>query len=350
MATTGTFNFVGTDVTTTSGDYGVGGPGARSATATEQGVQFSFSTTAGTNNSNFGSPQFEFSVSQGTATLDLIGGSTLDFFSNPTIQFSAATSTPFFGTGVDTVSLIQTRTTGGATLATPVTVQITDAQIVFGAAVQVNGTFNKIVFKSTGFIGIDSITSTINCFLEGTRIATPKGQRRVEVLKPGDRIRTAGGTISTVRWVGLQQVETRLTHPAKVNPICIRAGALADGVPARDLYVSADHAIAVDGLLVNAGALVNDRSIFRVASMPLDGFRYYHVETDAHELLLAEGTPAETFIDYVGRDGFDNAGEAEAVELAEMDMPRISAPRLLPDALRARLEARADDLEARRAA
>jgi hypothetical protein len=74
--------------------------------------------------------------------------------------------------------------------------------------------------------------------------------------------------------------------------------------------------------------------------MPLDGFTYYHVETDAHELILAEGVAAESFIDYGAfpREGFVSAHEAPKWgPIAEMPLKRISSARLLPDAIKVRL-------------
>jgi len=227
--------------------------------------------------------------------------------------------------------------------ATPFTAFVTGPTVLSGIA----GQFTQITFTSTAgvfdFIQIGSLTATINCFLEGTRVATPDGPVAVETLVPGMRISTADQGTTTVKWLGKQPVYPRFVHPAKVNPICITAGALAERVPVRDLCVSQDHAIAIDGLLINAGALVNGRTIYQVEKMPLDGFIYYHVETDAHELLLVEGVAAESFIDYAGRDGFLNGDERDGEPwIPEMDWPRISAARLVPEALRGRLNERAE--------
>ena len=188
-----------------------------------------------------------------------------------------------------------------------------------------------------GAIVAKSITvNNLNCFCTGTLIDTPSGKRPVEELTAGDVVLTAEGKETTVHWLGQQFVDTKLRHPKMVNPICITAGALGGGLPERDLFLSQDHAVAIDGTLYNAGALVNGETIYQVAEMPLDGFTYYHVETDAHELLVAEGVAAESYIDYAGRDGFDNAEAGTGREITEMDLPRVSTSRMVPESLKPR--------------
>jgi hypothetical protein len=183
----------------------------------------------------------------------------------------------------------------------------------------------------------------IQCFLTGTRIATPCGARPVEALGPGDPILTAEGRTVPVRFNFHQTVSTRFHMAERLQPVRVRAGALGGGLPERDLVLTADHALLVDGLLVNAGALVNGGSIDWVPVSELgERFTVYHVETEDHDIILAEGAPAETFIDYVGRQVFDNYADYVALYgeeriITEAPYPRISTPRLLPPALRARL-------------
>ena len=185
--------------------------------------------------------------------------------------------------------------------------------------------------------------SVQNCFLAGTAVRGATGDKAIEDLRPGDTILTASGAEVPVKWLGVQTVSTRFGPAERVMPVRIRAGALGDGLPLRDLTLTADHALLIDGLLINAGALVNGTTIDWV---PLgefgDGYTVYHVETEDHDIILAEGMPAETFIDYVGRAAFDNHAEyldlygAERI-IPEMAHLRISTQRLLPEAIRARL-------------
>jgi len=146
-----------------------------------------------------------------------------------------------------------------------------------------------------------------------------------------------------VLWVGRQTVSTRFNPAGRLMPVRVSAGALGNGLPRRDLSLTADHALLIDRLLVDAGALVNGRSIVSVPLSEFDGsYTVYHVETEAHDIILAEGTPTETYIDYVGRQAFDNYDEhvtlqGEDRRIVEMACPRITSARLLPGSIRARL-------------
>ena len=185
------------------------------------------------------------------------------------------------------------------------------------------------------------------CFYPGTLIATPDGEKAVETLQAGDLVLTADGKSAPVRWMGRQTVSTRFADPLRVLPIRIKAGALAEGVPARDLLVSPDHALLVSDVLVQASALVNGVSVLREANVPVT-FTYHHVELADHSLILAENTPAETFVDNVDRMAFDNWAEHEALTdasaITEMNLPRAKATRQVPLAIRDHLARRATAL------
>src|SRR5207247_1066227 len=93
------------------------------------------------------------------------------------------------------------------------------------------------------------------------------------------------------------------------------------------------------------GALVNGSSIVRETDVPA-AFTYYHLETEDHSLILAENAPAETFVDNVDRQRFDNFAEYQALypqghAIAELPYPRAKAHRQVPSAIRQRLAGRA---------
>lgn len=179
------------------------------------------------------------------------------------------------------------------------------------------------------------------CFGEGTRIATAEGESEVQDLIPGDLVRTADGRLEPVVWVGVQTIARRFAP--KFSLVRIAQGALGDGLPKRDLVLTGDHALVLDGLLVNASALVNGDTISFVPRSDMsDLITVYHVETERHEALLAEGAASESFCDVAGRSKYDNHAaylETYGTEriIPEMDLPRISSRRHLPGALRLRL-------------
>ena len=186
------------------------------------------------------------------------------------------------------------------------------------------------------------------CFMPGTLVATPAGERAVETLKAGDLVLTADGRAAPVRWLGRQTVSTRFADPLRVLPIRITVGALGENLPKRDLLLSPDHAVLVDGVLIQAGALVNGATILREDAVP-EVFTYWHVELADHSLILAEGVPAETFVDNVDRLAFDNWDEHEALHgtdapIPEMGLPRAKSRRQVPAAVHQRLAARAEAL------
>jgi hypothetical protein len=192
-------------------------------------------------------------------------------------------------------------------------------------------------------ITIDPVAAVL-CFLAGTHVVTPNGSAAVERLKAGDLVLTADGRSLPVRWVGRNTVSTLFADSLRVMPVRIRAGALAENMPVRDLLVSPDHAMFIDGVLIQAGALVNGVSVIRESNMPKT-FVYYHVEVDGHALILAEGAVTETFVDNVSRMAFDNWAEHVSIfgaggEVPEMDYPRAKSARQVPKRVREMLAAR----------
>jgi len=201
---------------------------------------------------------------------------------------------------------------------------------------------------SSGSLG--SLTSSGNgsqdpqCFAAGTGILTSTGEVKVEDLKVGYPVLTADGRSAWIRWIGRQTV-LRAFADETTLPVRIGAGALDENVPRNDLLVSERHALFVDGVLIQAGALVNGTTIVRERDVP-SKFVFYHIELDDHSLVLAENTPAETFVDNVDRARFDNWHEYEALypmgkSIEEMPYARAKSARQVPAVIRAKLAERA---------
>jgi Hint domain len=148
------------------------------------------------------------------------------------------------------------------------------------------------------------------CYARGTMIATASGELPVEKLRPGKQVITlADGqeVPQTVTWLGHLRIGLAgHPRPETVAPIRIRRDAFADGMPHRDLIVSPDHAIFVDGKLICARQLVNGATIRQ--ELDWTAVDYYHVELDQHAILLAEGLPAESYIDTGNSGFFANSG------------------------------------------
>ena len=147
-----------------------------------------------------------------------------------------------------------------------------------------------------------------------------------------------------MKWIGRRVVSTRFGPAECLMPVRFSAGSLGDGLPHSDLTVTADHAMLIDGALCEAGALVNGTTISRVPLSEFgDSYTVYHLETETHEIIMANGAPAETFIDNVSRRAFDNYAEFEALfgentpEMEELPYPRASNVRHLPQVVKIRL-------------
>ena len=163
--------------------------------------------------------------------------------------------------------------------------------------------FDQVVGYAYGTVANSSapevvglITSVAPCFATGTMLLTPVGERSVEAIRPGEIVVLVDGSTAKVMWVG---------HRRHFNGEVIRvsAGALGQSIPIRDLVVSDDHGLYLDGLLVQAGLLVNGETIVRERR---EAVMFWHVELENHAILLADGVPAESYLDTGNRTQFSN--------------------------------------------
>jgi hypothetical protein len=169
------------------------------------------------------------------------------------------------------------------------------------------GAVSAADFTLTALDGYDFlITSDLPCFRAGTALATPTGACLVERLAVGDALLTASGGVRTVRWIGHRHVDfARHPAPQRVLPVRITPGAFGPGRPHRPLYLSPDHAVFFDGVLIPVKHLINGTSVRQVR---MRSTTYYHVELPLHDVVLAEGLPTESYLDTGDRAGFANGG------------------------------------------
>lgn len=210
------------------------------------------------------------------------------------------------GTFTDPITLAETQTINGGN---PETVQIasingSDEATVFLQEEQSDDSETNHINETVGLVTFEQ--GQILCFTPGTLIDTPFGPRDVATLEVGDLVLTADQGPQPIRYVARRRLSPADLHLAPhLRPVTIRAGALAPGLPTRDLTVSPQHRMLLTGwraqlhfgleeVLVPARGLVNDNSILvdhRPA--PVD---YIHLCLDQHQILTAHGAQTESLL------------------------------------------------------
>jgi hypothetical protein len=178
--------------------------------------------------------------------------------------------------------------------------------------IQAGGRQDDVGGIASGNLVLD--VAPVFCFVTGTKIYTSRGEVAVEDLQVGDLAVTASGLLRPITWIGNRDLDGEGTVlPHDQQPVRIRAGAFGPGLPARDLRLSHCHPVLVGadangegGVLVPVMCLINGTSVLRD---PATQVTYWHVELDAHDILLAEGLPAESYIDGGDRAFFVEASD-----------------------------------------
>ncbi|WP_299419903.1 Hint domain-containing protein [uncultured Shimia sp.] len=164
------------------------------------------------------------------------------------------------------------------------------------------------------------------CFTPGTMIRVQGGQKPVEDIQVGDKVKTLDHGFQTVRWVG--QVTLRgvqLIANPEFRPVQIQKNAFGAGRPCRALTVSPQHRVLLDGwraelfcgepqVLAAAVHLVNDSSV-RVVR-PDGPVTYIHLQFDQHEIVDSEGLFTESLFAGPGAlQGLPDESRAELMAL-----------------------------------
>src|SRR5579871_600430 len=156
-----------------------------------------------------------------------------------------------------------------------------------------------------------------SCFLQGTRILTATGERRIEDIAAGDLVRSAFGGIRPVQSIeGFRRFRraSKAAWTKDARPVRIARSALAPDVPHHDLYVTQGHALFFGDILIPASALINGTTISLYPAHEHDELEFFHLQLESHDVIYAEGAPCETLLcgDVSMKDGSNGARKDHA--------------------------------------
>jgi Hint domain len=134
------------------------------------------------------------------------------------------------------------------------------------------------------------------CFLRGTHIWTPFGERRVEDLRINDLVVTSSGEAKPIQWVWGRRFERQdgQKWAEEIAPVRVAPSALGPNTPHRELFLSRYHCLYLDGALIPVVDLLNDSTITRCGAEDLREIEYFHIKLERHSVIYAEGAACET--------------------------------------------------------
>lgn len=178
----------------------------------------------------------------------------------------------------------------------------------------------------------------VTCFVRGTMITTDAGPVPVEDLSEGQRVLTVDGRFAELRMLTSRTLEAyELALSDKLRPVRIEAGALGQGLPMRDLYVSRQHRMLVSSKIVARMFGQDEALIAAVKLTELPGIdvveevsevEYFHLIFDQHETVFAEGAPSESL--YLGAEAMKTMPD-EALEEMRLLFPDLVAEAEAPE-------------------
>jgi len=197
---------------------------------------------------------------------------------------------------------------------------------------------------------LDDAANFIYCYLKDTLILTPEGKKKIQELNINDEILNHDQKSIKIKWIGKQIINPVFAKLNKELPIKISANAIDINIPERDLFLSPDHSIFLEGLMINAKALVNGHTIYQVSEWK-DDVEYYHIMTENHEIIYSEGVPSETLHlnDEIQLNKFINAYELKEafpnrLFMERINLPFIQYPRQVPQFIKNKLQLRINEL------
>jgi hypothetical protein len=176
---------------------------------------------------------------------------------------------------------------------------------------------DTIVLTNGNFIGQTAYSNLVICFTENTAIATPRGPRAIQTLRPGDMVMTRDDGAQPLAWIGTRTVAAT----TDLAPIEIAAGVLGNSAALR---VSPNHRMLITAatndlhfgtteVFVAAKHLIGNPG---VCSKPGGQVTYIHLLFDRHQVVYANNAPSESlFPGASALTAMDRAARAEVLHL-----------------------------------
>jgi Hint domain len=130
-------------------------------------------------------------------------------------------------------------------------------------------------------------------------IRTADGYRKIDDLAPGDLLPAVFGGVCSIK--SIRRDTVKRSDPSKawakdVLPVRVARSAVGPDIPHADLYITKEHALLIDGVLVTAGSLINGTTITLHDAREHSELEFFHITLARHDVIYAEGAPCETLL------------------------------------------------------
>lgn len=268
----------------------------------------------------------------GTLTLDPNAGGVVDMATGSGTHLiisasdsTATTTTPTVINGLSGSSESAQLTLAGITASEITNITTTTDQVTFTLS---NGSSITLNITGANQINFDNATTDTDgnivfdvCFLAGTMIEMEHSVfTAVEDIKIGDTIMSYDWYRKhkqpcTVTWVGKKHINVRphLSDDFSGYPVRVLKDAIADNIPNKDLLITSEHSLFFNDKFIPVRMLINNHSIYYDYS--ITSYDYYHIETDNHSIIFADGMTTESYLDTGNRHVFASDGNVTSISV-----------------------------------